>query len=52
MIKSQREEQKTADSWVIGPALKIVGKFDQSVAEYPLIPMGTPDPYKHPTNPQ
>jgi hypothetical protein len=25
--------------------LKIVGDFDRSVKEHPLIPMGTPDPY-------
>ena len=33
------------DSWVIGPALKMIGEFEASVKKYPLIPMGTPDPY-------
>jgi len=41
-----REEKPTVDSWVVGPMLKIVGEFEQSVKKYPLIPMGTPDPYK------
>jgi arylsulfatase len=41
-----REEKPTADSWVVGPVLKIVGEFEQSVKQHPLIPMGTPDPYR------
>jgi len=41
-----REEKAAPDSWVVGPVLKIVGEFEQSVARSPLIPMGTPDPYK------
>ncbi len=44
-----REEKPTVDSWVVGPMLKIVGDFEQSVKKYPLIPMGTPDPYVPPT---
>jgi arylsulfatase len=40
-----REETPTVDTWVVGPALKIVGQFQRSVTEHPLIPMGTPDPY-------
>ncbi|MBI5583979.1 MAG: arylsulfatase [Deltaproteobacteria bacterium] len=40
-----REEQPTADTWVVGPILKIVGAFEQSLKQHPLIPMGTPDPY-------
>jgi len=40
-----REEKPTPDSWVVGPVLKIVGAFEQSVKMHPLIPMGTPDPY-------
>ena len=40
-----REEKPTVDSWVVGPMLKIVGEFEQSLKKYPLIPMGTPDPY-------
>ena len=43
-----REEKPTADSWVVGPILKIVGAFEQSVKTHPLIPMGTPDPYTPP----
>jgi hypothetical protein len=26
-----------------------VGAFEESVKKYPLIPMGTPDPYSPPT---
>ena len=48
----QKNEDKPAlDSWVIGPVLKIVGTFEESVKKYPLIPMGTPDPYQPPTIP-
>src|SRR5208283_3408272 len=43
-----REENPTADSWVVTPILKIVGAFDASAKDYPLIPMGTPDPYTPP----
>jgi arylsulfatase A-like enzyme len=45
----QEDETKTTlDSWVIGPVLKMVGAFEESVKKYPLIPMGTPDPYQPP----
>ena len=40
-----REEKPTVDTWVVSPILKIVDEFEQSVKQYPLIPMGTPDPY-------
>ena len=43
-----REEKPTADTWVVTPMLKIVGAFEQSVKQHPLIPMGTPDPYTPP----
>ena len=43
-----REEKPTADSWVVGPILKIVGEFTASTKDNPLIPMGTPDPYTPP----
>src|SRR6476620_6263448 len=46
----QEDETKTSlDSWVIGPVLKMVGEFEESVKTHPLIPMGTPDPYRPPT---
>jgi arylsulfatase A-like enzyme len=43
-----REEKPTADSWVVTPMLRIVGAFQSSLAQWPLIPMGTPDPYLPP----
>lgn len=43
-----REEKPTADSWVVTPMLKIVGAFQTSTKNNPLIPMGTPDPYTPP----
>ncbi len=46
LFTDPREEKPTPDSWVVGPVLKIVGDFDRSVKEHPLIPMGTPDPYQ------
>jgi arylsulfatase len=36
------------DSWIFGPVLKMVGDFEASVKKYPLIAMGTPDPYVPP----
>lgn len=41
-----REEKPTADSWVVTPMLKIVNAFQASTKNHPLIPMGTPDPYR------
>ena len=41
-----REEKPTVDSWVVTPMLKIVGAFQASTKNNPLIPMGTPDPYR------
>lgn len=44
----QEDEDKSwSGSWVLAPILKIVRDFEQSTLRYPLIPMGTPDPY-HP----
>jgi len=37
------------DSWIIGPVLKMVGEFEASTKKYPLIPMGTSDPYTPPS---
>lgn len=39
------EEKPTVDSWVVTPMLKIVGEFQASTKQSPLIPMGTADPY-------
>jgi arylsulfatase len=36
------------DTWIIGPVLKMVAEFEESVKKHPLIPMGTPDPYRPP----
>ncbi len=33
------------NTWVGGPALKIVAEFEQNLKEHPPIPPGTPDPY-------
>jgi arylsulfatase len=43
----QEDENKPAlDTWTIGPVLKMVAAFEESTKQYPLIPMGTPDPYR------
>jgi arylsulfatase len=42
----ENRDKTTLDSWVIGPALKMVEEFEASVRNFPLIPMGTPDPYR------
>jgi arylsulfatase len=36
------------ESWVAGPIFKIIGAFEASVKKYPLIPIGTLDPYVPP----
>jgi hypothetical protein len=47
----QEDESKpTLDTWVVGPVLKIVAAFEESVNAHPLIPMGTPDPYRPPAS--
>jgi arylsulfatase len=43
-----REEKPTADSWVVTPMLSIVGAFNATTKDNPLIPMGTVDPYTPP----
>jgi arylsulfatase A-like enzyme len=42
------DAKPTVDSWVVGPVLKMVAEFEESVKKHPLIPMGTPDPYTPP----
>jgi hypothetical protein len=42
------EDKPALDTWVIGPVLKIVAAFEESVKKYPLIPTGMPDPYRPP----
>jgi arylsulfatase len=50
LYTNPREDQDKVitDSWIFGPVLKMVGEFDASVKKYPLIAMGTPDPYGPP----
>jgi arylsulfatase len=50
LYTNPREEadKPTVDSWVVGPVLKMVGAFEASVKQHPLVPMGTPDPYAPP----
>jgi arylsulfatase len=48
-VNPREEPDKIAhDSWVLGPMLKMVGAFEHSTKDHPLIPMGTPDPYTPP----
>lgn len=41
-------EEKPEMSWAIGPIYEVVAEFEDSVKKYPLIPIGTPDPYQPP----
>jgi arylsulfatase len=41
-------EKPAVTTWVVGPVLKMIGAFEESLKKYPLIPMGTPDPYQPP----
>lgn len=48
LIKDPTEEYGatlTADGWVGGPVMKIVGEFEASLRAHPPITPGTPDPY-------
>jgi hypothetical protein len=36
------------NSWMAGPAMKVVVEFEQSLKKHPLIAPGTPDPYTPP----
>lgn len=47
-----REEKPCVDLWVVYPMVKVVADFEASVKKYPLIPMGTPDPYVPPSAPE
>lgn len=38
----------TPDGWVAQPMMRIVGEFEASTRQYPLIQPGTPDPYSPP----
>ncbi|TPQ37850.1 arylsulfatase [Cupriavidus pinatubonensis] len=42
------EQKRMYSSWAIGPMMKMIGDFQASTKKYPLIPMGTPDPYVPP----
>lgn len=46
----QEDESKRdmAAGWAVRPMLKMIGAFEASVKKFPLIPMGTPDPYQPP----
>jgi arylsulfatase len=49
LIKDPTEEYGatlTADAWVGGPMMKIVGEFEASLKKFPQIAPGTPDPYE------
>jgi arylsulfatase A-like enzyme len=42
------DDKPTVDSWVVGPMLKMIGAFEESLKKHPLIAMGTADPYTPP----
>jgi len=48
LLTDPREENPTADTWVVTPMLKIVGAYEATTKANPPIPMGTPDPYTPP----
>ena len=52
LIKDPTEEYGatlTADGWVVGPMMKIVGEFEASLKKFPPIAPGTLDPYTPPS---
>lgn len=42
------DDKQATDSWIVGPVLKVVAQYEQSVKQFPNIPMGTPEPYTPP----
>jgi len=47
LLTDLKEERDTAahNSWVVEPVVKIIGELEASLARYPPIKAGTPDPY-------
>ena len=51
LITDPKEEYPATgvrNSWMAGPAMKVVEEFEQSLKKYPPIVPGTPDPYRPP----
>jgi arylsulfatase A-like enzyme len=51
LITDPKEEYPATgmrNTWVAGPAMKIVSELEASLKKYPPIPPGTPDPYTPP----
>lgn len=51
LINDPKEEygaSLTPNAWTVGPMMNVVAEFERSVETYPLIPTGTPDPYRPP----
>jgi len=51
LITDPKEEYPAtglSNSWIAGPAMKVVVEFEHSMEEHPPIKSGTPDPYKPP----
>lgn len=46
--KEEYGESLTPNAWIVGQAMKIVGDFEASLARYPAIAPGEPDPYRPP----
>ena len=49
LLTDQREEYPNLtieNTWVTTPCLQAVAEFEKSLNKYPLIKMGTPDPYR------
>ena len=52
LITDPKEEYPATglrNSWMAGPAIKVVVEFEQSLKQHPPITAGTPDPYAPPT---
>jgi arylsulfatase A-like enzyme len=43
--KEEYPQTGLRQSWIMGPAMKIVGDFEDSLKQHPPIPPGTADPY-------
>ena len=47
--KEEYPQTGLQNSWIAGPAMKVVVEFEQSLRRYPLIAPGTLDPYRPPS---
>jgi arylsulfatase len=46
--KEEYPQTTVRNSWNVGPAMKVLAEFEESLKKHPPIAAGTPDPYLPP----